>query len=149
MDLYELPQDFKEFLRLLNAEEVEYLIVGGFAVSYHGFPRPTGDLDLWVAMTPENAGKLVKVFKDFGFNVPNLREELFLKPDQIVSVGNPPVRIEVIMTISGVEFPECYQRKVSDLIDGVEVNIISVDDLKTNKRASGRHKDLADLDELP
>lgn len=144
-----LPADFKEFLRLLAAHGVEYLLVGGYAVSYHGYARATADMDIWVAATPENAEKLVAVLKEFGFDVPDLSPDLFLQPETIVRLGEPPLRIELLTSISGISFQDAYARRVVDRIEEVEISLISLDDLKTNKRAAGRHKDLADLEQLP
>lgn len=144
-----LPPDFKEFLRLLAVHGVEYLLVGGYAVSYHGYARATADMDVWVAATPENAEKLVAVLKEFGFDVPDLSPDLFLQPDTIVRLGEPPLRIELLTSISGVSFQDAYARRAVDHIEGLEVSLISLDDLKTNKRAAGRYKDLADLEQLP
>lgn len=149
MATIQLPNDFKEFLKLLNANDVEYLLIGGFAVGFYGYPRPTGDMDLWVAMNPANAARLVAAYREFGFDVPNLREELFLKDDQIIRIGLPPYRIEVMTTISGVDFDQCFQNRTIADIDGVPTAIISLDDLKANKAASNRHKDLDDLENLP
>lgn len=145
----ELPSDFKEFLRLLADSEVQYLVIGGYAVGYHGYPRATQDLDIWIARTPENAGRMVDVLRRFGFDLPELNTELFLKADTIVRMGVPPIRIEVATTLSGVEFSECFANRVDDDLDGVQVSLMSLPDLKTNKRAAGRHKDLDDLDHLP
>ena len=144
-----LPQDFKEFLRLLNANQVEYLLIGGYAVGYFGYPRATADMDIWVAINPANAEKIVTVLKEFGFDLPDLSEELFLKEWQIVRLGTPPVRIEISTSISGVNFDDCYAQKVIAEIDGEKVNVINLEQLKINKKASGRHNDLADLDNLP
>lgn len=144
-----LPPDFKEFLRLLNGHKVEYLLIGGYAVAYYGYPRATADRDIWIAVHTKNAEKMVAALKDFGFDLPELSPELFLKEDQILRMGVPPVRIEINTGISGVNFRDCYPGKVTDEIDGVEVNFISLTDLKTNKKASGRHKDLDDLENLP
>lgn len=144
-----LPPDFKEFLKLLNAHEVEYLLIGGYAVGYHGYPRATADMDIWIAMSPANAEKIIAVLKEFGFDLPDLSPELFLKEWQIIRLGVPPVRIEIATTISGVNFSECYAERISDMLDGVEVNIISLKHIKINKKASGRHQDLADLENLP
>lgn len=143
-----LPPDFKEFLKLLASHQVEYILIGGYAVGYHGYPRATADMDLWVAIHQENAEKLVTVLKKFGFDVPELSTNLFLKENQIVRMGVPPMRIELLTTISGVRFEECYSERITDTIDGVEVSIINLKHLKLNKRASGRHKDLDDLEHL-
>jgi predicted nucleotidyltransferase len=144
-----LPPDFKEFLRLLNAHQVEYLLVGGYAVGYHGYPRATVDMDIWIGRSPETAEKMVRVLREFGFDVPNLSADLFLRVDQIVRMGVPPVRLEIFTAIPGVDFASCYRSRVLAEIDGVSVYVISLEHLKTNKRASGRNKDLADLENLP
>ena len=145
----QLPHDFKEFLKLLNTHEVRYLLVGGHAVSYYGYPRPTGDIDLWVPIDAENAERLVAAMKSFGFDAASLSVGLFLQPDQVVRMGRPPMRIDVLTSIAGVDFESCYSRRVFDKIDGVDVDVISLDDLKTNKRTAGRHRDLNDLENLP
>ena len=146
--MIQLPQDFKEFLKLLNKHEVKYLLIGGYAVSYHGYPRSTADMDIWVAIEPNNADRLVAVLREFGFDVPKLETSLFLNEDKVIRMGLPPLRIEVLTTISGVNFDECYSGRIIDNIDGVEVNIISLKHLKINKKASGRYKDLDDLEYL-
>ena len=144
-----LPPDFKEFLRLLNAHKVEYLVIGGYAVGYHGYPRATADLDIWVAARPANAARIVAALKEFGFDLPDLSPELFLREWQIIRLGVPPVRIEIATTISGVDFVESYADRVGDTLDGVPVSLISLKHLKANKKAAGRHEDLADLEHLP
>lgn len=144
-----LPPDFKEFLRLLNAADVECLLIGGHAVAFHGYPRATADLDIWVAMSPENADRMVGVLHEFGFSVEALSPELFQRENAIVRFGLPPMRIEVLTTLSGVTFDECYRHRVLTTIDGVPVAIISLQHLRINKLASGRLKDLADLENLP
>jgi hypothetical protein len=149
MAMTRLPPDFKEFLRLLNEHDVRYLLIGGYAVSYHGYIRATGDMDIWVAVHPDNALKLVTVLKRFGFDRPALVVDLFLRENSIIRMGVPPVRLEIITSISGVEFDTCYQSRVVDDLDGVTVNVIDVENLKKNKRASGRLKDLIDVNKLP
>jgi hypothetical protein len=136
-------------LKLLNAHQVEYLLIGGYAVGYYGYPRATADMDIWIAMNPANAERIVAALKDFGFDLPELSSRLFLKEWQIIRIGVPPVRIKVATTISGVNFAECYAQRVVDVLDGVKVNLISLKHLKANKKASGRHQDLADLENLP
>ncbi|MXZ00112.1 hypothetical protein F4Y93_05510 [Candidatus Poribacteria bacterium] len=148
MATIQLPNDFKEFLKLLNSHQVEYLLIGGYAVSYHGHPRTTADMDIWIAIQKENAEKMVTVLKEFGFNTPQLAADLFLVENQIIRMGNPPMRIELLTTISGVRFEECYSERVIGIIDGVEVQIINLEHLKCNKQASGRQKDLDDLEHL-
>ena len=143
-----LPPDFKEFLQLLNSHQVEYLLIGGYAVGYYGYPRATADMDIWIAIAPENAAKVVKVLQTFGFGLEEVTPDLFLKEEQIIRMGLPPVRIEILTTISGVSFEECYAERQVDVLDGVEVNLISLDHLKINKKASGQYKDLNDLENL-
>lgn len=145
----ELPRDFSEFLRLLNDREVRYLVIGGYAVGYHGYPRATNDLDVWIAIAPDNAARVVEALEDFGFGSAELTTDLFLKEDSIIRMGLPPMRIEILTTISGVSFETCYQDRVEGIFGGTEVTLISLDDLKRNKRASGRYKDLDDLEHLP
>ncbi len=149
MGTIHLPQDFKELLKLLNASKAEYLLIGGYAVAYYGYPRATADMDIWVAMNPDNAKKLVEVLREFGFDSDELTPELFLKDWQLIRLGNPPVRIEINTTISGVNFDECYRERVEDILDGVKVKLISLKHLKLNKKAAGRHQDLSDLENLP
>jgi len=149
MAMIHLPSDFKEFLQLLNSHRVEYLLIGGYAVGYHGYPRATADMDIWIAIRRGNAKKIVAALKEFGFDVPELSVELFLEENQIIRMGVPPVKIDIATTISGVTFAECYAERVVDILDGVKVNIISLKHLKANKKASGRHKDLNDLENLP
>lgn len=144
-----LPPDFKEFLRLLNAHQVEYLLIGGYAVAYHGYPRATADMDIWIAVHPRNAERVVAALKEFGFDLPGLSLDLFLKEGQIIRMGVPPVRIEIATGISGVSFGECYAARVVDVLDEVEVNLINLAHLKVNKKTAGRHKDLDDLEHLP
>jgi hypothetical protein len=146
----ELPKDFKEFLRLLRAHGVEYLLIGGWAVGYHGYPRATDDLDVWIAIAPENASRrVVEALIDFGFDLPELASALFLQDDQIIRMGVAPLRIEVSTSISGVEFDECYRERLETTLDNEPVSLISLRHLKINKEASGRLKDLSDLENLP
>jgi hypothetical protein len=145
----ELPPDFKEFLKLLKDEDVKYLLIGGYAVGYHGYPRATNDIDVWIAVEKKNAEKVTGVLNKFGFNVPELTPELFLQKDRIIRMGIPPMRIEITTGISGVEFDDCYSERVSTILDGVQVDIIDLPHLKINKKAAGRLKDLADLENLP
>ncbi len=134
---------------MLNSKQVEYLLIGGYAVGYHGYPRPTGDLDIWIAMHPRNAEKVVAALKEFGFGVPELSVDLFLKKKKIIRMGVTPLRIEIATTISGVDFDECYAERIIDELDDIEVNLINLRHLKINKKASGRLKDLNDLENLP
>lgn len=143
------PEDFRDFLRLLGKHGVEYLLIGGYAVGYHGFPRTTLDMDIWVAINPDNANRLVRVLKEFGFSPEEVSPTLFESPEGIIRMGVPPLRLELLKEVDGVEFGSCFERRVVDTLDGIEVSIISLRDLRTNKAASARHKDLADLENLP
>ena len=148
MDI-QLPQDFKEFLKLLNLKEVKYLLIGGYAVGYHGYPRATNDLDIWIAVEPDNAEKIVSVLSEFGFQQPDLSEELFLSKDKIIRMGIAPMRIEILTSVSGINFDESYNDRITDNIDGIPIQIINLKQLKINKKASGRFKDFDDLENLP
>ena len=144
-----LPLDFKEFLKLLNEKNVRYLLTGGYAVGYHGYPRATGDMDIWIAIHPDNAKKVISALREFGFDHPDLSPDLFLQKNKIIRLGQPPMRPEISTGISGVEFDECYASRIVDTWDGVEVSIIDLPHLNANKKAAGRHKDLAVLENLP
>ena len=143
-----LNQDFKEFIQSLNDNRVRYLVIGGYAVALHGHPRYTKDLDVWIEMKPDNAAKIVKALEQFGLASLGLKAEDFLVPDQIVQLGYPPNRIDVLTTLPGVEFERCYASRVQVEIGGVAVNFIDLENLKKNKKATGRTQDLADLENL-
>ena len=143
-----LNQDFREFIQSLNDNRVRYLVVGGYAVAFHGHPRYTKDLDIWVEMNPDNASQVVKALHQFGFASLGLKEADFLVPDQIIQLGYPPSRIDLFSTLPGVDFVTCYASRVSVEVDGVLVNFIDLENLKKNKQASGRHQDLADVENL-
>lgn len=147
MDI-ELPSDFQDFLKLLNAHGVEYLVIGGYAVIYHGYPRATQDLDIWIAIHPENAERVISVLEEFGFGSAELTPEMFLKDSTIVRMGLPPIRIEITTRISGVDFQSSFQERIVEELDGIPVNIINLKDLLVNKKASGRYKDLNDVENL-
>lgn len=144
-----LPQDFREFLRLLNENHVEYLVIGGYAVAHHGYVGPTGGLDVRIPVHPANTGKLLNVLRAFGFGDAGLSADLLAAPGAILRMGVPPVRIEIQTSVSGVAFDECYRDRVQVDCDGVVVNMIDLEHLKLNKKAAGRNKDLADLENLP
>ena len=149
MATIQLPPDFKEFLRLLNSREVRYLVVGGYAVGIHGYVRATGDIDVWVESSAANAARLTAAIREFGFRGPELTERLLTEPNHVIRMGLPPVRIEVLTSISGVTFDECYAARLITELDGTPVAVIGLSALKQNKTAAGRAKDLADLAELP
>lgn len=145
----QLPPDFKEFLRLLNSTRVEYLLIGGYAVGYYGYPRTTADIDIWISVTPDNVDKIQQVLREFGFEPTEEIRASLSSRDRIVRMGIPPLRIEILTGIDGCDFAECHTRRRSAQMDGVEVALISLEDLKTNKKSSGRFKDLDDLENLP
>jgi hypothetical protein len=132
---------------LLNSSNVEYLVIGDYAVNYYGFSRTTGDLDVWIAISPDNAKRVAQALHDFGFPQADAAE--FQRPRLVVRMGIPPLRLEILTSISGVEFADCYARRLEAELGGITVNFIRLDDLKRNKRASGRLKDQLDLEQLP
>jgi len=140
-----LADDLREFVALLNSQKVEYLIVGGHAVGYHGYPRYTGDIDVFVRRTPDNAARVASVLDAFGFGQLGADAETFQKPDMVVQLGRPPNRIDILTQISGVEFDDAWAEREDAQLDGVPVPMIGRAALLANKRASGRPKDLADL----
>jgi predicted nucleotidyltransferase len=143
-----LNPDFKEFIELLNRHEVRYLVIGGYAVALHGNPRYTKDLDIWVEMNSNNALQLMNALAEFGFGSVGLVQEDFLIPDQVIQLGYLPNRIDLITTPDGVDFTTCYTSKIEVNIDGITIDFIDLENLKINKKASGRLQDLADLEKL-
>jgi predicted nucleotidyltransferase len=143
-----LNQDFKEFIQSLNDNKVKYLVVGGYAVAVHGHPRYTKDIDIWIQGSDENANSLIKAIEQFGFGSLGLKKEDFLEQDQIVQLGYAPNRIDLISHADGVDFETCYPDHIEVDIEGVHVNFIDLENLKKNKKASGRLQDLADLEKL-
>jgi predicted nucleotidyltransferase len=144
-----LPRDFRDFLKLLEDEKVDYLLIGGYAVGYYGYPRATADMDVWIEVNPTNAARTFRALTRFGMKTPDMTVDLFLDKGKVIRMGVPPMRLEIQTDISGVTFAECFARRQRVDMGGVEVNLIALADLKVNKRASGRHKDLEDLDHLP
>ena len=144
-----IPPDFSEFLRLLSVHQVRYLLVGGFAVAFHGYPRATLDMDVWIDRAPENAERIVAAFRQFGFDLPDLSADLFLAEGKMIRMGVPPMRIEVATSISGLDFDRCYDARQEVVLDDVPICVISLRDLRRNKLAAGRGKDLLDLENLP
>lgn len=146
--MIEFPQDFKEFLQLLNSKQIEYLVIGGYAVGYHGYPRATGDLDIWIAMNEKTALNMVEILKDFGFDPPELQADVFLKEQKVIRMGVPPMRLEILTSIDGVDFHTCFNNRIIADFGDFKVNFISKRDLLANKRASGRPQDLVDFEKL-
>ena len=144
----DLHRDFRDLCSLLNANGVEFLIVGGYALAFHGAPRFTGDIDIFIRPTPENAARVLTALNEFGFRFPNLSEKDFLAPDKVIQLGVPPVRIDLMTSISGVSWETAEASKVSGLYGDVPVYYIGVREYIVNKRASGRQKDLADIEAL-
>ncbi len=140
-----LDPNFADFLRSLNSHGVEYLVVGGYAVGFHGFVRATGALNIFVGVSERNAETLVAAFRAFGLDLPEVRKELFLEEGKVFRIGVPPLRLDVINRISGVTFHEGHATRIEADIDGLLVPFIDRDHLLVNKSASGRPKDLADV----
>lgn len=143
-----LSQDFKEFVKLLNEKEVEYLLVGGYAVGIHGRPRYTGDMDIWINNSAQNAEKMMYVINDFGFSSLGLEKSDFQKKGNIIQMGHPPLRIDILNDIDGVNFDDCYAQRGQYEVGDIMINVIALVDLIKNKKASGRLRDLDDLENL-
>lgn len=143
-----LTKDFKEFAACLNARSADYLIVGGYALAAHGHPRYTGDLDFWIGASEKNAERVMLALADFGFGGLGITQDDLARPDSVIQLGYPPNRIDILTSIDGVSFDTCFSRPLQVVVDGLTLNFISLDDLKINKRASGRARDRADLEDL-
>ena len=144
----EVQEDFREFLALLNAHEVKFMIVGGYALAFHGAPRFTGDIDVFVKPDHENAKRIIKALADFGFSSLDLTINDFQDQNKVIQLGLPPVRIDIITSISGVTWEEADGSKEQGLFGDVSVSYIGKKQFITNKRATGRKKDLADIEAL-
>lgn len=144
----DLNPDFSDMLRYLNAHHVEYLVVGSFALALHGRPRVTGDIDLFVRPSAENGTRVMKALSDFGMTLPGLQAIDFEAPDQIVQLGYPPVRIDLITSISGVSWDDAWRGRVLGELGGQPVHYLGLSEFIANKKASGRPKDLGDIDGL-
>ena len=143
-----LTQDFREFFQSLNEHNVRYLVIGGYAVAFHGHPRYTKDIDVWIEADKTNAEKLIDALRAFGFGSLGLEAEDFLDPDEIIQLGYPPNRIDLLTALKGVDFDTCYASRIVVEIQDTSVNFIDLENLKKNKRATGRLQDLADLEQL-
>jgi hypothetical protein len=143
-----LNPDFLDFITLLEKKSVEYLVVGGYAVGFHGFPRYTGDIDFFVAVSETNARRLMEVFQEFGFGEIGIEKQDFLKPSFIIEIGREPRKIQVLTGIDGVTFDECRHTAVECDYLGRKMRFIGLEELVRNKKASGRNKDLIDVQEL-
>jgi hypothetical protein len=144
----DLNPDFRDILSSFDAEGVEYLVVGGYALAAHGLPRATGDIDLWVRATPENASRVYRALVAFGAPADRFREGDFASDDLIVQIGVPPSRVDVITSIEGVSFDEAWPNRKVIVVDGIGVSVIGRRELLTNKRAVGRPQDRADVARL-
>jgi hypothetical protein len=144
----EVQKDFKEFLALLNAHKVDFMIVGGYALAYHGAPRYTGDMDVFVKPDRKNAQRIIEVLKEFGFSSLELSFDDFQKEDNVIQLGLPPVRIDILTSISGVTWEQAFSTKEPGFYGTLAVNYIGKKQFVANKKAIGRAKDLADIEAL-
>ena len=144
----ELPPDFKELFKSLNANRVKYLLIGGYAVILHGYVRNTSDLDIVVSKDPENATRCVRALSEFGFGQTDLNAELFSRQDNLVRMGIEPMKIEILNYLNGVDFNHAYERRVSFRVEDIELSVICLKDLIANKKAVGRLQDLLDVEKL-
>ncbi len=144
----ELDKDFKEFIELLNEHKVKYLIIGGYAVNFHGYPRYTKDIDFWLWMTKENIQNLIQAIRQFGFGSLDLEIKDFMIPENIIQLGYEPYRIDLLVDVEGINFEECFERRTEAQLDGTDVKFLSLQDLITAKKRAGRLQDLADAEQL-
>ena len=143
-----LNKDFKEFIKLLNSRSVEYLIVGGYALAAHGHPRYTGDIDIWIDRADKNISLVLDALQEFGFGELGITAADLSAPNSVVQLGYPPARIDLLSSIDGVRFADCYAKRIVMQIDEVDLPVIGVADFRANKLATGRLKDLADVEAL-
>jgi len=143
-----LDKDFEDFVFLLNTYKVDYMVVGGYALAFHGKPRHTGDLDIWIDVSEDNARKMILVLSDFGMASLGMNERDFLIKGSITQIGYPPLRIDILNEIDGISFNEAYPNKLLIDVEGLPVNYIGLDDLIKNKQVSGRKKDISDIQQL-
>jgi len=144
----DVQQDFKELLALFNALHIKYLIVGGYALAFHGAPRMTGDIDIFIEPSNDNAHKVLEALKKFGFGHIGLKIEDFTKRDNVIQLGQPPVRIDILTSLTGVSWEKAYATKKKGKYGELIVSFISRESLLKNKRSIGRKKDQADLEAL-
>ena len=143
-----LQSDLREFIALLNSHKVDFVVVGGHAVAFHGHPRFTGDIDFFVRATPANATRILDVLAAFGFGNLGITEKDLLEPGQVIQLGRPPNRIDILTSISGVDFETAWQSRVASQLDELPVSFLGLAELLRNKESSGRQKDLSDLEKL-
>lgn len=144
----EIHRDFKEFIELLLSHEVEFLVIGGYALAAYGRPRYTGDIDFFVRKSPENAKRIVAALHEFFGPLSEINEENFLHDDRMSQFGLEPLRIDILVHIKGVDFDTASQRRTMIRLSGIDIPFISLPDLRANKKATGRVKDMLDLDLL-
>jgi hypothetical protein len=144
-----LNKDFREFVELLNSKKVEYLLVGGYAVGFYGYPRYTGDIDIWIKISEQTAQKMSELLNEFGFGSLNLTEKDFLEPKIVIQLGYPPYRIDILTSVTALDFDYCYERRNLTMIDNIQIQIIDKESLLLNKKALDRDKDRNDLANLP
>lgn len=143
-----LHKDIRDFIELCLSRKVEFLLVGGYALAFHGAPRFTEDIDLMVLVSPENAERLAGVLETFGFGNTGISSENFLEYDQVIQLGRAPNRIDLLTGISGVTWEEVWASRMPVSLDGLEIQAIGIKELMRNKQATGRPQDLADLARL-
>jgi len=143
-----LAKDFEDFIHLLNKHTVAYMIVGGYALAFHGKPRHTGDLDIWIKVSPDNAEKMMRVIDDFGLQSLGFTDEDFLEPTLVSQIGYPPLRIDILNSIDGVLFEDAYTNMRIIDVDGLSINYIGLNEFIQNKQATGRDRDLSDIKQL-
>jgi predicted nucleotidyltransferase len=143
-----LSRDFVEFIECLNERRVEYLLIGGYALAFHGWPRFTKDIDFWISPSRGNAEQLLEALEDFGFKEMDLSADDFCLPGKVVQLGMPPVRIDLVTSVTGLEFEAAYARRIESEYEGVSLTVIHLEDLIANKRAVGRPQDLLDLEKI-
>ncbi|HRZ80073.1 MAG TPA: nucleotidyltransferase [bacterium] len=146
--MLEVKKDYKELLELLNGKKVEYLIVGAYALAFHGHPRFTGDIDIFVNSTDENARKIIEALNEFGFESLGLEPDDFQEPDNIIQLGFSPIRIDFLTSIDGVTWDEALNGAVTGTYGDIPVKYLGKNEFIKNKKASGRLKDLADIEEI-
>lgn len=144
----EIQQDFRDLLQLFNETNVEYIVVGGYALAFHGVPRYTGDIDLWLKISKQNAENVIKALRKFGFGSIKLSPSDLTQKDQIIQIGYPPVRIDLMTSIDGVDWDDAFKNSLKSHYGDITINLISKEDFIKNKKATGRFKDLADIESL-
>jgi hypothetical protein len=143
-----LNEDYRDMLRALSDEKVRFILIGAYALAAHGYPRATMDMDIWVMPSPDNADAVLRALQRFGAPSNNLTKEDLQKDGTLFQIGVAPRRIDIITAASGLQFEDAYQNSIPLNIDGMEIRIPSIDDLIINKKATGRTKDLADVEAL-